>query len=216
MNIKAPKQTRKKGKPHGGKGGAEPRITVQRREHEVIERRAQGQTQYEIAKTLGISQPAVSKILHRLGARWARESKARLDQYRLEAETILRRLLREAIEEWQRSRAPRVRKRQRKQEGGKVVTEVWIDETPGDPRFLDQLGQLLDRLALAQGLSAASLRPIVGKEYSEEFQREVATAKQHLHEKIEGLMRASLKPRARQKPGTTSEPPEATGGKAKA
>ena len=35
-------------------------------------------------------------------------------------------------------------------------------------------------------------------------------------EKIEGLMRASLKPRARQKPGTTSEPPEATGGKAKA
>ena len=61
MNIKAPKQTRKKGKPHGGKGGAEPRITVQRREHEVIERRAQGQTQYEIAKALGISQPAVSQ-----------------------------------------------------------------------------------------------------------------------------------------------------------
>ena len=216
MNIKAPKQTRKKGKPHGGKGGAEPRITVQRREHEVIERRAQGQTQYEIAKTLGISQPAVSKILRRLGARWAHENKARLDQYRLEAETILRRLLREAIEEWQRSRAAHVRKRQRKQEGGKIVTEVWIDETPGDPRFLDQLGQLLDRLALAQGLSAASQRPIVGKEYSEEFQREMATAKQHLHEKIEKLMRSVHKRRARQKPGTTSEPPEATGGKAKA
>ena len=40
MNIDAPKQTRKKGKPHGGKGGAEPQSTVQRREHEVLERRA--------------------------------------------------------------------------------------------------------------------------------------------------------------------------------
>ena len=78
---------------------------------------------------------------------------------------------------------------------------------------LDQLGQLLDRLALAQGLSAASQRPIVGKEYSEEFQREVATAKQRLHEKIEKLMRSVLKRRARQKPGTTSEPPEAHGRK---
>ena len=175
MSIDAPKQTRKKGKPHGGKGGAEPQSTVQRREHEVLERRAQCQSQHEIAKALGISQPAVSKILRRLGARWARENKALLDQHRFEAVTTLRRLLREAFEEWQRSRAARVRKRQRKQEGGKVLSEVWIDETPGDPRFLDQLGQLLDRLALAQGLSAASQRPIVGKEYSEEYQREVAT-----------------------------------------
>ena len=182
MNIDAPKQTRKKGKPHGGKGGAEPQSTVQRREHEVLERRAQCQSQHEIAKALGISQPAVSKILRRLGARWARENKALLDQHRFEAAMTLRRLLREAFEEWQRSRAAHVRKRQRKQEGGKVLSEVWIDETPGDPRFLDQLGQLLDRLALAQGLSAASQRPIVGKEYSEEFQREVATAKQRLHE----------------------------------
>ena len=52
-----------------------------------------------------------------------------------------------------------------------------------------------------------------GKEYSEEFQREMATAKQRLHEKIEKLMRSVLKRRARQKPGTTSEPPEATGRK---
>ena len=168
------------------------------------------------AKALGISQPAVSKILRRLGARWARENKALLDQHRFEAATTLRRLLREASEEWQRSRAAHVRKRQRKQEGGKVLSEVWIDETPGDPRFLDQIGQLLDRLALAQGLSAASQRPIVGKEYSEEFQREVATAKQRLHEQIEKLARSVLKRRARQKPGTTSEPPEATGGKAQA
>ena len=216
MSIDAPKQTRKKGKPHGGKGGAEPQSTVQRREHEVLERRAQCQSQHEIAKALGISQPAVSKILRRLGARWARENKALLDQHRFEAVTTLRRLLREAFEEWQRSRAARVRKRQRKQEGGKVLSEVWIDETPGDPRYLDQLRQLLDRLALAQGLSAASQRPIVGKEYSEEFQREVATAKQRLHEQIEKLTRSVLKRRARQKPGTTSEPPEATGGKAQA
>ena len=66
MNSDAPKQTRKKGKPHGGKGGAEPQSTVQRREHEVLERRAQCQSQHEIAKALGISQPAVSKILRRL------------------------------------------------------------------------------------------------------------------------------------------------------
>ena len=68
MSIDAPKQTRKKGKPHGGKGGAEPQSTVQRREHEVLERRAQCQSQHEIAKVLGISQPAVSKILRRLGS----------------------------------------------------------------------------------------------------------------------------------------------------
>ena len=49
MNSDVPKQTRKKGKPHGGKSGAEPQITVQRREHEVLERRAQCQSQYEIA-----------------------------------------------------------------------------------------------------------------------------------------------------------------------
>ena len=85
MNSDAPTQTRKKGKPHGGKGGAEPRITVQRREHEVLERRGQGQSQHEIAKALGISQPAVAKILRRLGARWARENTALLDQHRFEA-----------------------------------------------------------------------------------------------------------------------------------
>ena len=216
MKIDAPNQTRKKGMPHGGKGGAEPQSTVQRREHEVLERRAQYHSQHEIAKALGISQAAVSKILRRLGARWARENTALLDQHRFEVVTTLRRLVREAFAAWQRSCAAHVRKRQRKQDGGKVLSEVWIDETSGDPRFLAQLRQLLDRLAVAQGLSAASQQPIVGKEYSEEFQREVATAKQRLHAKIEKLARSVLKRRARQKPGTTSEPPEATGGKAKA
>jgi len=57
-----------------GKGGAEPRLRVRRREAQVVQLATEGRSQYEIARTVGISQPAVCQILRRVDERWLRDS----------------------------------------------------------------------------------------------------------------------------------------------
>ena len=52
--------------PRGGKGGAEPRSVIRRREHQVLTLTEQGWRQEAIADHLGITQAAVSKILRRV------------------------------------------------------------------------------------------------------------------------------------------------------
>ena len=51
--------------PRGGKGGAEPRSVIRRREHQVLTLTEEGWRQEAIADHLGITQAAVSKILRR-------------------------------------------------------------------------------------------------------------------------------------------------------
>ena len=55
--------------PRGGKGGAEPRRVIRRREHQVLTLTEQGWRQEAIADHLGITQAAVSKILRRVDER---------------------------------------------------------------------------------------------------------------------------------------------------
>ena len=50
----------------GGKGGAEPRSVIRRREHQVLTLTEQGWRQEAIAADLGITQAAVSKVLRRV------------------------------------------------------------------------------------------------------------------------------------------------------
>ena len=52
--------------PRGGKGGADPRARVRLRELQVMAHLLEGQSQDQIAAQVGISQPAVSKIVRRL------------------------------------------------------------------------------------------------------------------------------------------------------
>ena len=63
------RRRRRVGKLRGGKGGWEPRSRVLARLEQVVKLYEQGHTQDEIARQVGISQPAVSRILHRVDVR---------------------------------------------------------------------------------------------------------------------------------------------------
>ncbi len=69
--VQAPRpRTRRR----GGKGGTEPPLRRRRREQLVIDRSTAGDSQYDIARDLKISQSAVSQILRRVDDRWAQEN----------------------------------------------------------------------------------------------------------------------------------------------
>lgn len=57
----------------GGKGGAEPAGRIRMREAQAKQMHLEGHTQYEIARTLDVSQPAVSKMLKRIEERLLRQ-----------------------------------------------------------------------------------------------------------------------------------------------
>lgn len=177
----------------GGRGGSEPRTTIEWREREVVERRNKRHSQRQIADDLGISQAAVSKILRRVSRRWALEMKASLDQHRFEVVGVLGHHLREAMAGWERSYAPRVSKRQRKHPDGGVTSEVVIDESPGDPRFLQQVLSGLSQLAEVQGVD--SERGKSKREELSDLRLEVEQAKPRLAAKINVLMQKLMEKR---------------------
>jgi hypothetical protein len=142
----------------GGKGGAEPRLRVRRREQEVVEQSTAGQSQHAIARALGISQSAVCQILRRVDERSARESQDRLARHRAEHERHLGHLAREAMLAWQASKAPRTRRRQRRTGGGEAsggagVAELIVEDSCGNPQYLEAARRLLADLGRVRGVS---------------------------------------------------------------
>src|SRR5688572_6176338 len=127
--------------PRGGRGGYEPRIVIRAREARVLQLAVQGRTQREIAAEVGLSQPAVSKILRRVEDRLL-ETMHR-ERIRLLARLSARteHVYRQAQEGWERSCADRHRRTQRRMSGGATsnerdVVEVFTEPQAGDPRFL--------------------------------------------------------------------------------
>jgi predicted transcriptional regulator len=142
----------------GGKGGFEPRTRIRERELQVAELAAEGRSQHEISRLLGISQAAASKILKRLDERWIRENQGRIERNRAEQTRKLEHLYRQALQAWEASKAQRTRRRQRKTDGadgetGRDMAELIVDDSHGDPRYLEVARKALADLARVSGVA---------------------------------------------------------------
>ena len=126
----------------GGKCGAEPIVDILEREEQVIRLLAEGRSQHHIARELGISQAAVSKILGRVTARWRATNLERIHRERMLQLVRLNHVYREALAAWERSQHPMTRRRQRQRLGSTGAShgsdaEVISEESAGDPRYLE-------------------------------------------------------------------------------
>jgi hypothetical protein len=141
----------------GGKGGAEPRARVRLRELETVRLHLEGQSQHSIGRTLGISQPAVSKIIRRAEDRLASDVAWRIDRQRARQSLRLEFIYAEAIKAWRASQQDGLRRRQRKTDAGghgTTIAEVISENRHGDPRFLDEARRALGDLRALWGVDA--------------------------------------------------------------
>lgn len=148
------KTNRRRGR--GGRSGHEPRVRIRQREQDVIQLTAEGRSQHDIAQLLGITQPAVSQILRRVDERWLRENVDRVAQYKAEQTRKLEHIWREAMKSWEQSKSQRTRRRQRKTTGGTgndggAIAEVIVDDSYGDPRYLEAARKALADIARLWG-----------------------------------------------------------------
>jgi hypothetical protein len=100
--------------------------------------------QTAIADAVGLTQPAVSKILRRVATRRAAECGRELTQALARLQDQLQLVVREAFEGYTQSQRDRTRKRERRQEPGDGtppthIFELLIESRSGDPRFLQTI-----------------------------------------------------------------------------
>jgi DNA-binding MarR family transcriptional regulator len=156
-----PSRRRRVGKLRGGKNGWEPRSQILARVERVVLLHEQGQTQEEIARDVGVSQAAVSKILQRVDLRGLAVLDQQLAALKMRRLRMLEYMSREGRRAWEHSKQGRVRKRQRKAtspSGSPIVThEILVDEQP-DPRMLDQARKAEEVIAAVCGFTGAAPR----------------------------------------------------------
>ena len=141
----------------GGQGGHDPRARIRTRELRAMELTALGWSQPQIARDLGISQAAVSKILKRIETRQLREWAETLERHKVKQTLRLEHLFAEAIRAWHESKADTTRRRQRQTEsdhGGASVAEIIVENQHGDPRYLDEARKALADHRKLWGLDA--------------------------------------------------------------
>lgn len=145
-------------RPRGGRGGAEPRARVRLRELQVMEHTLEGRTQHEIARELGISQPAVCKILQRIEDRLLADVAWKVERHRARQTMRLEFIYGEAVRAWKASKQEMLRKRQRQTGAaagaGTTMAEVTSEHRHGDPRFLDEARRALQDLRALWGIDA--------------------------------------------------------------
>src|SRR4051812_37474433 len=98
----------------GGKGGDEPRVRIRTREQRAAALVVLGWSQQRIAADLGVSQPAVSKILRRIDARCLRELAGTQERQKARQSQCLQHLYAEAMHGWDESKHDATRRRQKK------------------------------------------------------------------------------------------------------
>ena len=156
--MSATDETRRGGG-RGGRNGHEPPSRIHARELRAMELSVQGWSQRRMAAELGISQPAVSKMLRRLEERVLRELAEDGDRQKARQTNRLEHLYTEALGGWEHSKADATRRRQRKTEvgtngGGATIAELVVENRHGDPRFLDLGRKILADLRTLWGLDA--------------------------------------------------------------
>lgn len=131
---------RRSGRPRGGKGGSEPRARIRLREIRVMDQIFEGRTQHQIAESLDISQPAVSKIIRRMEERLLADVAFKVERQRARHMLRLEHLYAEAVRAWRDSQQDTTRRRQRKSDGtgsgGGSFAELVSENRHGDPRYL--------------------------------------------------------------------------------
>ena len=150
-------KSRRRAKGRGGKDGHEPRARLRLREAQVLEHVLEGRTQQHIADALGISQPAVSKIVRRVEDRLLADLADKADRQRARQTLRLDYIYAEAMAAWQDSKQEALRRRQRKTEhdgGESTVAELVSENRHGDPRFLDEARKALADLRKLWGIDA--------------------------------------------------------------
>ena len=149
--------TTRRRRPRGGKGGSEPRTHVRLREVQALQAILEGRSQHEIARTLGVSQPAVSKMLKRIEERQLSDVTWRVERQRARHSLRLEYLYSEAIRAWRASQEDALRRRQRKTDGAgspSTVAEVISERQHGDPRYLEEARRALADLRTLWGVDA--------------------------------------------------------------
>lgn len=163
----------------GGKNGHEPRVRVRQREQTVVRLATQGRSQQEIAREVGVTQAAVSRILQRVDDRWLRENVDWVARHKADQTRKLDHLFREALRAWECSKAQRTRRRQRKTGGGDqgldgTMAEVIVDDSHGDPRYLEAARRTLQDRARLWGALAADPTASVEADSDEVFTLNIA------------------------------------------
>lgn len=145
-------------RPRGGRGGAEPQARVRLRELQVMEHTLEGRTQHDIARELGISQPAVCKILQRIEDRLLADVAWKVERHRARQTMRLEFIYGEAVRAWKASKQETLRKRQRQTGAaagaGTTMAEITSEHRHGDPRFLDEARRALQDLRTLWGIDA--------------------------------------------------------------
>jgi hypothetical protein len=144
----------------GGRGGHESRARIRTRELRALELAVLGWSQLQIARDLGITQAAVSKILKRIETRLLRELAETVQRQRARHTLRLEHLFAEAMGAWNESKADTTRRRQRQTQGGgggATVAELVVENQHGDPRYLDEARKALADQRKLWGLDAPKM-----------------------------------------------------------
>jgi DNA-binding CsgD family transcriptional regulator len=148
----------RRGRAHGGRGGAEPRARIRLREIQVLDLAVAGRSQHQIAASLGISQPGVSKILRRIDERVLADGAYKVERQRAQQTLRLQHIYGESMGGWRASKQDGIRRRQRQTSGGDgpgaTVAEVVAENQHGDPRFLEVSRKALADLRSLWGVDA--------------------------------------------------------------
>jgi DNA-binding MarR family transcriptional regulator len=135
----------------GGKGGHEPGPRIQTRQARAWELSVQGWTQREIARELGVSQAAVSRMLDRVGRQMWRDLSTKGEVHVARQFAQLNALDRDVTASWEQSKREQTRRRHQRVDsagdasagaGGRTVTEAVATSREGDPRFSAQRLQI--------------------------------------------------------------------------
>ena len=158
---------RPRGRAHGGRGGAEPRRRIRLRELQDLDQLLKGRSQHQLAASLGISQPAVSKIQRRIAEHLLEEFADQRDRRRAIQTLQLRNLYAEAMTAWDASKQDAVRRRQRHTsptgaDASGTVAEIVAENQHGDPRFLEVARKALADERAVWGINAPGRIEAVG------------------------------------------------------
>ena len=183
----------------GGQGGHEPRTRIRTRELRAMELTVLGWNQQQIASDLGISQPAVSKLLRRVEERVLTELRTLVERQKVRHTMRLEHLFAEAMRAWADSKADTTKRKQRRTQGqsggdGATVAEITTESQHGDPRYLDEARKLLADHRKLWGLDAPA-------------KVDVRTSRNPYHDMNEDALRAEIA-RQNQLLGSTPVPPD--------
>ena len=141
----APKRRRRQ---RGGRHGAEPRVVIREREERAAALSAEGRSQREIADALGITQPAVWKILRRIDERALRVLHRKRARMLAHQDRCLDYLYGQAQHGWagRIDRQERVQRRVVGPDGveRQTMLEVRSDTHAGDPRYLREMLRIVE------------------------------------------------------------------------